>query len=84
MHIAAAVAGQQDMAVGHLDVAHRLLADILVHLFLDGHADLARRSVRHVDAQTILMTVHGIDSHLFCVTGHDDAGNIAVLVQRHL
>ena len=84
VHISRTVAGQQDVAVGYLDAAHGFLPDVFLRLFLYHLLHLSRGGIAHVDAQAVLMAVHRIDSHLFGIAGHDDAGDIAVLVQWHL
>ena len=78
------LAGQQDMVVGNLDGREHILPDIAVHLVADNELADGRERVDHIDGQLVLMAVHGIDGHLGGVAGHDDTGDISVLVEGHL
>ena len=84
MHVAVPVAGQQDMLRRQLNPLYHLLADIFVHLlFYHLLGDGAQR-IDHKDAQTVLMAVQCVHSHLGGLLHSLQTGHIAVLVHRHL
>ena len=81
---AVALAGQHDVAVGNLQLLERLLLDVFLHLVLDDHRADRRQRVAHIDLQVVLMAVHRQHADLRGVAGRQQAGNVAVLVERQL
>ena len=84
VHIAVAVAGQQDVLAADAQATHGLFADILVRPVLDSQlADGAQR-IYHIDAQAVLMPVQRTHRHTAGIVSRHNARYVAAGVHRHL
>ena len=84
MHIAVAVAWQQDVAVGNLGTVNYLFPHILVNLFLNGQLACRGQRIYHIQAQTVLMAIHREDGNLSGIAGSLNTRNVVFLLHRHL
>ena len=84
VHIAVAVAREQDVLLAHDAVLHHLFLDELRHAFLDDLLALAGEWIHGVEAHVVLMAVHRIDDETVGVWSGLDARIIAVCIYRNI
>ena len=84
LHETATVAGQQHIVAYECHSLHSLLLNIFLHMLLHDELCHGAAWVHAVEAELVLMAVHGVDHHLACVICGLDAGHVAVGVKRHL
>ena len=84
VHVAVAVAREQDVLLTHDAILHHLFLDELRHAFLDDLLALAGEWIHGVEAHIILVAVHRIDDETVGVWSGLDSRIVAVCIYRNI
>ena len=84
VHVAIAVAGEQDVAFAHNHLAEHVLLHIFGNAFLDEQLGNGGACIHGVEVQHVLMAVHRSHDDLIGFAHREDARQIAIGVDRHL
>ena len=78
VHPTRTITRQKNMTVGNLNTVHRLFPHVFTDLLLDDLLAHGRQRITHKNAQTILVTVQCVYSHLLGLAGHLQTGHIVI------
>ena len=84
VHVAVAVARQQDGLLTHDAVLHHLFLHKLRHALLDELLALAGERIHRVEAHVVLMAIHGVYYQAVGIGRCLDARIVAVGIHRHI